>query len=109
MPALHLSQALSSLSNRNYRLFFAGQGISLLGTWMQSIASSWLLYRLSGSAFILGLAGFFTMMPVFLISPFAGVLGDRWSRHRILIVVQLMAMLQALIFAVITLTGIVQV
>jgi len=109
MSILHLSQAIRSLSNRNYRLFFAGQGISLLGTWMQNIASSWLIYRLSGSTFILGLSGFFTLAPVFFISPFAGVLGDRWNRHKILIVVQVMAMIQALTFATITLAGIVQV
>ena len=109
MAGLHLSQAIRSLSNRNYRLFFAGQGISLIGTWMQSIASNWLIYRLSGSTFILGLSGFFSLIPVFFISPFAGVLGDRWNRHRILIAVQFMAMLQAFIFAVITLAGVVQV
>jgi MFS family permease len=109
MPRLRFSQALRALSNRNYRLFFTGQGISLLGTWMQSIASNWLIYRLSGSAFILGLSGFFMLIPVFFISPFAGVLGDRWNRHRILMVVQVMAMMQALVYAVITLTGIVQV
>jgi len=103
------SPALRALSNRDYRLFFFGQGASLIGTWMQSIAASWLIYRLTGSAFMLGLAGFLSQMPVFLISPVAGVLGDRWSRHRILLVVQIMSMIQAFVFAAITLTGVVQV
>lgn len=101
--------ALRALSNRNYRLFFFGQGASLIGTWMQSIAASWLVYRLTGSAFMLGLAGFLGQMPVFLISPFAGVLGDRWNRHRILLIVQIMAMLQAFVYAAVTLSGAVQV
>lgn len=109
MPALEISRTVRALSNRNYRLFFTGQGISLVGTWMQSIAASWLLYRLSGSAFILGLSGFFSQIPVFLISPVAGVLGDRWNRHRIIIAVQVMSMIQAFVFAAITLTGIVQI
>ena len=103
------SPALRALSNRDYRLFFFGQGASLIGTWMQSIAASWLIYRLTGSAFMLGLAGFLSQMPVFLISPVAGVLGDRWSRHHILLTVQIMSMIQAFVFAAITLTGVVQV
>jgi len=101
--------ALRALSHRNYRLFFFGQGVSLMGTWMQSIASSWLIYRLTGSAFMLGLNGFLGQMPVFFISPFAGVLGDRWSRHRILLAVQIFAMIQALILSALTLAGAVQV
>lgn len=109
MPALNISRAVRALSNRNYRLFFSGQGISLVGTWMQNIAANWLVYRLSGSAFILGLSGFFSQIPIFLISPVAGVLGDRWNRHRILIAVQVLSMIQAFVFAAVTLTGIVQV
>ena len=101
--------ALRSLRNRDYRLFFFGQGVSLLGTWMQTIAASWLMYRLTGSAFMLGLAGFLGQIPVFFISPFAGVLGDRWRRHRILLAVQVLAMVQALTFAAVTLAGVVQV
>jgi len=101
--------ALRALSNRDYRLFFFGQGVSLIGTWMQSIAASWLMYRLTGSALMLGLAGFLGQMPVFLISPVAGVLGDRWNRHRMLLAVQVMAMIQAFVFAAVTLSGAVQV
>jgi MFS family permease len=103
------SSALRALSHRDYRLFFFGQGVSLIGTWMQSIAASWLIYRLSGSTLMLGLSGFLGQIPVFLISPVAGVLGDRWSRHRILLAVQIMSMIQAFSFAAITLTGVVQV
>ncbi len=101
--------ALRALYNRDYRLFFFGQGASLIGTWMQSIAASWLIYRLTGSSLMLGVSGFLGQIPVFLISPVAGVLGDRWSRHRILLVVQILSMIQAFTFAAITLTGIVQV
>jgi MFS family permease len=109
MSNLSFSSALRALSNRDYRLFFFGQGASLIGTWMQSIAASWLIYRLTGSAFMLGLAAFLGQIPVFLISPVAGVLGDRWSRHRILLIVQIMSMIQAFVFAAVTLGGVVQV
>lgn len=109
MRNLKPSSALRALKNRDYRLFFFGQGVSLIGTWMQSIAASWLIYRLTGSALMLGLAGFLGQIPVFLISPFAGVLGDRLSRHRILMAVQILSMLQAFSFAIVTLTGVVQV
>ncbi len=101
--------ALRALSNRNYRLFFFGQGVSLIGTWMQSIAASWLIYRLTGSAFMLGLSGFLGQMPVFFISPFAGVIGDRLKKRRILLVVQTLSMFQAFVYAAVTLSGIVQV
>ncbi|MDD2891243.1 MAG: MFS transporter, partial [bacterium] len=63
---------------RNYRLFFGGQGISLIGTWMQQISLSWLVYRLTNSAFLLGVVGFSSNIPILLIEPFAGVLADRW-------------------------------
>ncbi|MDH5468610.1 MAG: MFS transporter, partial [Candidatus Aminicenantes bacterium] len=88
-----------SLQYRNYRLFFGGQSISLIGTWIQRIALPWLVYRLSGSPFLLGLVGFTGQIPTFLLSPFAGVVVDRWNRHRILIVTQILAMIQALILA----------
>ncbi len=101
--------ALRAMSNRDYRLFFFGQGVSLIGTWMQSVAASWLIYRLTGSALMLGVAGFLGQFPVFVISPVAGVLGDRWRRHRILLVVQILSMFQAFTFAVITLSGVVQI
>ncbi len=95
---------LRSFHYRNYRLFFSGQCISLIGTWIQSIAMSWLVYRLTGSALMLGLVGFAGNVPTFLISPFAGVLVDRWNRHRILLITQALAMLQAFILALLVLT-----
>jgi len=94
-----------ALSHRNYRLFFAGQGISLIGTWVQFIAMSWLVYRLSNSAFLLGMTGFLGMIPTFFLAPFAGVLTDRWDRRRILLITQILSMLQALLLAVLDLTG----
>jgi MFS family permease len=97
------------LYNRNYRLFFGGQGISLIGTWMQQIAMSWLVYRLTNSAFLLGVIGFSSQICSFIFSPFAGVLSDRWNRHHILVVTQSLAMVQAFILASLTLMGVVAV
>ncbi len=95
--------------HRNYRLFFTGQGLSLVGTWMQRLAVSWLVYRLTGSAFLLGLTGFFGQLPLFIFASFAGVFVDRWSRYRVLLVTQILALLQASALAALTLTGRVQV
>ena len=86
-----------SLQYRNYRLFFAGQSVSLIGTWIQRIAMPWLVYDLTESVFLLGLVGFVGQVPTFLLSPFAGVLTDRWNRYHILIATQILAMLQATI------------
>ncbi|HEX7583563.1 MAG TPA: MFS transporter [Prolixibacteraceae bacterium] len=86
-----------SLQYRNYRLFFAGQSVSLIGTWMQRIAMPWLVYDLTKSVFLLGLVGFVGQVPTFLLSPFAGVLTDRWNRYHILIATQIFAMLQAIV------------
>jgi MFS family permease len=96
-----------ALYHRNYRLFFGGQGISLIGTWMQQIAMSWLVYRLTNSAFLLGVIGFSSQICSFFFSPFAGVISDRWNRHRILIATQSLAMVQAFILAALTLTGVI--
>ncbi|OHD65851.1 MAG: MFS transporter [Spirochaetes bacterium RBG_13_51_14] len=101
--------AMRALRHRNFRLFFFGQGVSLIGTWMQSVATSWLVFRMTHSEFMLGLVAFAGQIPAFLISPFAGVLGDRLSRHRIIIAVQVLAMAQAFILAGITLAGAIQV
>ena len=98
-----------ALSHRNYRLFFAGQGISLIGTWVQLIAMSWLVYRLSNSAFLLGVTGFLGMIPTFLLAPFAGVLTDRWDRRRILLITQTLSMAQALVLATLDLTGVIRI
>jgi MFS family permease len=96
---------LRALGHRNYRLFFSGQSVSLVGTWMTRIATSWLVYRLTGSALLLGVVGFAGQVPSFLLAPFAGVLVDRWNRHRLLLVTQVLAMLQSLALAVLALTG----
>lgn len=94
-----------ALRYRNYRLFFGGQGISLVGTWMQSIAISWLVYRLTGSALMLGVVGFVTQVPAFFLTPLAGVLIDRWDRYRILIFVQALEAIQALILTILFFSG----
>jgi MFS family permease len=100
---------LRALRSRNFRLFVAGQSVSLIGTWMQSVAMSWLVYRLTGSAFLLGVVGFTSQIPTFLISPVAGVLADRWNRHHLLIATQALAMLQSALLAVAVLHGVIQV
>jgi MFS family permease len=94
-----------ALKYRNYRLFFGGQIVSLIGTWMTTTATSWLVYRLTGSALMLGVVGFAGQFPAFVISPFAGTLVDRWDRHRLLIATQTISMCQSLALAVLTLTG----
>ena len=94
-----------SLKSRNYRLFFIGQSVSLIGTWMQVIALSWLVYDLTDSALLLGLVGFFSQIPYFFIAPFSGVFVDRWNRHRIMVVTQSLSMIQAFLLAFLTLTG----
>jgi MFS family permease len=98
-----------SLKYRNYRLFFGGQSISLVGTWIQRIATPWLVYHLTGSALLLGVVGFAGQIPTFLLSPFAGVLTDRWNRYRILIVTQILAMMQALVLAILFFMGTIEV
>jgi MFS family permease len=100
---------LRALRSRNYRLFVAGQSVSLVGTWMQQVAMSWLVYRLTGSAFLLGVIGFTSQIPTFLLAPVAGVLADRWNRRRLLIITQTLAMLQAALLAAAVLSGMVQV
>jgi MFS family permease len=104
-----ISFILRALNSRNYRLYFGGQGISLIGTWMQRIAQAWLVYRLTDSVFLLGIVGFSTQIPTFLMAPFAGVIVDQKDRHRILIITQTSACIQALILAVLTLTHVIQV
>jgi MFS family permease len=93
-----------ALRHRNYRLFFFGQGTSLVGTWLTRVATSWLVYRLTGSAWLLGLVGFAGQLPTFLLAPLAGVLVDRWNRHRVLVVTQALAMLQSAALAFFALT-----
>ena len=100
---------LRAFQHRNYRLFFGGQSASLIGTWMQQIAMSWLVYRLTDSAFMLGLIGFTSQIPTFLFASIAGVYADRWNRKHLLIATQTLAMLQAFTLAILTISGLVQV
>lgn len=97
--------ALRALRHRNLRLFFTGQGISLVGTWMQQVAIGWLVYRLTDSALLLGVIGFGGRFPAFLMAPFAGALADRWDRYRMVMAAQVCAMLQAVALAVLVLSG----
>lgn len=101
--------ALRSLHSRNYRLFFGGQSVSLVGTWITRIAISWLVYRLTHSALMLGVVGFAGQIPTLLLAPFAGVLVDRYDRHRILVATQVLSMLQSLALAVLALAGVITV
>ena len=94
-----------ALRYRNYRLFFSGQLISLIGTWMQTVAQSWLVYRLTGSSLLLGLVGFAGQIPVFLLAPIGGMVADRKSRYRIIIATQTSAMLLAFVLSALTLLG----
>jgi len=97
---MNIKTVFRALRHKNYRLFFAGQSISLIGTWMQQIAVSWLVYRMTNSAFLLGLVGFSSQISTFLLAPLAGVIADRHHRHRLLLITQSMAMLQAIILYV---------
>lgn len=98
-----------ALKHRNYRLFFLGQSLSLIGTWMQRVALSWLVYRLTDSALLLGIVGFAGQVPAFLVAPLAGVLSDRGNRRRMLVATQVLSMLQALLLAVLVLGGWIQI
>ena len=91
--------------HRNYRLFFSGQLISVCGTWMQMVAQSWLIYRMTGSAVLLGVVGFASQIPVFLLSPLGGAVADRYARRRILVATQCASMALAFILAALTLSG----
>src|SRR3954471_449601 len=104
-----LGFALRALSHRNYRLFFAGQSVSLTGTWLTRIATSWLVYRLSGSAAILGLIGFCGLVPTFVLAPLAGVYVDRHSRHKVIVVTQVLSMLQSFALAALALAHVITV
>jgi MFS family permease len=98
-----------ALRHRNYRLFFGGQGISLIGTWMTRVATGWLVYRLTGSAFLLGLVSFAGQIPILFLGPFAGVWVDRLNRHRVLVVTQTLSMLQSFGLAALALARIITV
>jgi MFS family permease len=104
VPAVpsHLFRALRS---PNYRLFFFGQSVSLVGTWITRLASSWLVYRLTESEFLLGLVAFVGQIPLLLLAPIAGVYIDRWNKHRVLVLTQALSMAQSAALAALTLSG----
>ena len=103
------SNTFRALKHRNFQLFFSGQFISLIGTWMQSVAQSWLVYSITGNVALLGLIGFAGQIPVFLLTTFGGAIADRYDRRKILIVTQSCSMTLAFILAWLTLTGNIQV
>lgn len=94
-----------ALRSRNYRLFFSGQGLSLIGTWMSQTAVIWLVYQLTNSALLLGVVGFAQQIPSFVLSPFAGVMVDRWNRHRVLVATQVLSMVQSALLAFLAFTN----
>ena len=106
---ISLPATLRAMRHRNFQLFFSGQLISLIGTWMQTVAQSWLVYRLTGSSLLLGSVGFASQFPVFLVAPLGGIVADRHNRHRVVIGTQTAAMILALILAALTLTRTIQV
>src|SRR5215813_2508988 len=108
-PAPPVSSAIPhtfrALRHRNFRLFISGQVISLVGTWMQNVAQSWLVYRLTHSALLLGTTWFCSQIAVFALGPLGGLAADRWSRRNLVIVTQTLSMLQAFALAALTLSG----
>ena len=108
-PEGGLKFAVRALSHRNYRLFFAGQSVSLIGTWLTRIATSWLVYRLTGSGVMLGFIGFCGLVPTFILAPLAGVYVDRHSRHRVIVVTQVLSMIQSFALAVLALLHVITV
>jgi MFS family permease len=108
-PFARFSHAWRALRHRNFRLFFIGQSISLIGTWMTRVATSWLVYRLTGSALLLGVVGFAGQIPTFLLAPFAGVWVDRLDRRKLLVWTQVLAGLQSLALAALTLAKVINI
>lgn len=101
--------ALRAFRHRNFRLFFYGQSLSLIGSWIQQIAMAWLVYRMTGSPFLLGLAAFAGQIPILLLAPLGGIWADRFDRRKLLMTTQALAMLQALALALLTFTGLIEV
>ena len=105
MNSSRVRLALRALDHRNYKLFFAGQSLSLVGTWMTQVATSWLVYRLTNSALLLGVVGFAGQVPALILTPFAGVWLDRWNRHKVLKLTQTLSMVQSFALAALALSG----
>jgi len=108
-PRNNLKLAFRALSHRNFKLFVSGQSLSLIGTWIQQVAITWLVYRLTNSAIMLGIVGFSGQLPLFIIAPFAGVLADKANRHKLLLYTQSLALLQALILSFLVFTEAIQI
>jgi MFS family permease len=106
LPRLGVFRALR---HQNFRLFFGGQTISLMGTWITRVATSWLVYRLTGSVLLLGVVGFCSQIPTLILAPFAGVMVDRLNRHKILVITQVLSMLQSFALAALSFAGIITV
>jgi len=106
---VNIKHTFRALRHRNYRLYFSGQSVSLIGTWMQQMAISWLMYRITNSPLMLGLVGFLGQIPTLLFTPFAGVFADKYNRHRILIITQILEMVQAFVLAALIISGMVSV
>jgi MFS family permease len=100
---------LPAFKSRNYRLFFAGQGLSLIGSWMTQVAAIWLVYKLSTSPWLLGIVGFASQVPSVVFLPIAGVFVERWDRHRVIIATQILSMIQSLALAILTFTGVINI
>ena len=103
------TQVFASLKSYNFRLYFGGQCISLIGTWMQQIAMSWLVFRLTGSVLLLATVTFTAQIPILVATPYMSVFVDRFDRRKLLVLTQTLSMIQALLMAILTLTGLVQV
>lgn len=104
-PLRNFIKGQKALHYRNYRLYMGGQGLSVVGTWVQRIAMMWLAYRLSNSAFLLGVITFSEQIPILFIAPIAGVYADRWDKHKALVWFEILSVFQALLLAVLTFTG----
>src|SRR5215475_12834046 len=109
LSASRIPHTFRALRHRNFRLFISGQIISLVGTWMQNVAQSWLVYRLTHSELLLGATWFCAQIAVFALGPLGGLAADRFSRRKVVILTQALSMLQALVMGVLTLSGQIQV
>jgi MFS family permease len=108
-PGSRLRTTFRALRHRNYQLWFFGQGVSLIGTWMQSMAQQVLVYRLTGSAISLGIVNFMTVIPLLPFSFWGGSLADRVSKRKIILITQSLMLIQAVVLAILTWTGLVRV
>lgn len=103
-----MSGAFRALKMRNYRLFFSGQVLSLIGSWMETVAMSWLIYRITGSELLLGTVAFSSQIPAFIMSPFAGIVADKHDRRRLLMITQSLLAVEAFVLAFLVLSGLIQ-